>query len=94
MGRKDHDTVTRKKQYRILGFSSQSFLATTYNFAVYDINSVMIYNEPLALAVIPFEDRSDTPIVGPVGSPLFCRFWGTGANTDGTVTVMAEERVC
>jgi hypothetical protein len=94
VGRKDHDTITRKKQYRITGFSSQSLLATTYNFAVYDINGTQIYNEPLtAAAVTLFQDRSNTPIVGPVGSPLFCRFWGTGANTDGSISVMAEERV-
>jgi len=93
--RKQHDAVTRRKQYRITGFSSQSLLATTYNFQVRDIWNNVIWNEPLtAAAVTLYQDRSNTPIVGPVGSPLFVRFWGTGANTDGSISVSAEERVC
>jgi hypothetical protein len=94
-GRKDHDATTRKKQYRITGFASQSLLAASYNFCVHDINNNVIFQTPLtAAAVTLFQDYSATPIVGPVGSPLFCRFWGTGANTDGSIQVMAEERVC
>lgn len=93
-GRKDSDTVTRKKQYRITGFASQSLLATTYNIQVRDINNNVIYQEPLTNAVVTlFRDLSATPIVGPIGSPLFVRFFGTGANTDGSIQVMAEERV-
>lgn len=93
-GRKDSDTVTRKKQYRITGFASTSLMATTYNICVHDIWNNVIFETPLTNAVVTlFQDYSATPIVGPVGSPLFVRFWGTGANTDGAIMVHAEERV-
>ena len=93
-GRKDSDAVTRKKQYRITGFASENLMATTYNICVHDINNNVIFQTPLtAAAVTLFQDYSATPIEGPVGSPLFVRFWGTGGNTDGAIMVMAEERV-
>jgi hypothetical protein len=91
--RKDNDAVTRKKQYRITGFASQSIMATTYNLCVHDIWNNVIFQTPLTNAVVTLlQDLSATPIVGPVGSPLFVRFFGTGANTDGSVMVMAEGR--
>lgn len=85
--------VTRRYQYRITGFAIQAVFATTANFCVHDINNNVIWQEPLtAAAVTTFQDRSRTPIVGPVGSPLFFRFWGTGSLTDGSVFVQAERR--
>jgi len=85
--------VVRHYQYRITGFAIQALFATTANICVHDINNNVIWWEPLtAAAVTPFQDRSRTPIVGPVGSPLFFRFWGTGAITDGAVYVQAERR--
>jgi len=92
--RKTEEAITRRKQFRITGFSMGALFATTANICVHDINNNVIYGpEPLtAAAVTTFQDRSETPIVGPVGSPLFFRFWGTGALTDGAVNVRAEER--
>jgi hypothetical protein len=94
-GRKDNDAVTRKMQYRITGFSSQALLATTYNICVHDIWGNVIFQTPLTNAVVTlFQDYSATPILGPVGSPLFVRFWGTGGQTDGSIEVHAEGKVC
>jgi hypothetical protein len=91
--RKSEEAVTRRAQYRITGFACQAIFNTTANFCVHDINNNVLHQEPLtAAAVTPFNDRSNTPIVGPVGSPLFFRFWGTGAQTDGSVMVQAEVR--
>jgi hypothetical protein len=86
--------VTRRYQYRITGFAIQAINATTPFFCVHDINNNVIWGpEPLtAAAVTTFQDRSRTPIVGPVGSPLFFRFGGAGALTDGSVLVQAERR--
>ena len=93
-GRKDNDATTRQKQYRVTGFASTNLMATTYNICVHDINNNVVFETPLTNAVVTtFQDYSATPIVGPVGSPLFVRFWGEGANTDGAVMVHAEERV-
>lgn len=91
--RMTEQSVTRRYQYRITGFAIGAIFATTANFCVHDINNNVLWIEPLtAAAVTPFQDRSRTPIVGPVGSPLFFRFWGTGALTDGSVFVQAERR--
>lgn len=91
--RKTEEAVTRRKQYRIIGFAANAQFATTALFQVRDINNNTIWDEPLtAAAATTFQDRSNTPIVGPVGSPLFCRFYGTGALTDGNFYVTAEER--
>lgn len=92
--RKSEEAVTRMKQFRITGFAMEAQFATTALFCVHDINNNVIYGpEPLtAAAAITFQDRSETPIVGPVGSPLFCRYYGTGALTDGSFMVRAEER--
>lgn len=92
---KTEGATTRKVQYRITGFAIGARFATTANFCVHDINNNVIWIEPLtAAAATPFQDRSRTPIVGPPGSPLFFRFWGTGALTDGSVYVQAEGRWC
>jgi hypothetical protein len=88
-------SVNRRKQFRITGFAMSALHATTENFEVRDINNNVIWNEPLTNNVVTlFQDRSDNPIVGPVGSPLFCRFTGTGGYTDGTFMVQAEYRWC
>jgi hypothetical protein len=94
-GRKDNDAVTRKMQYRVTGFSSTMSMATTYNICVHDINNNVVFETPLTNAVPTlFQDYSATPIEGPVGSPLFVRFWGTGGvTTDGAIMVHAEGRV-
>lgn len=91
--RKANDATTRHLQYRITGFSSSFFHATTMSFNVYDINDNLIYSEALtANARVNFQDRSDTPIYGPIGSPLFCLLGGTGGETDGIFAVQAEVR--
>ena len=92
--RMTEQAVTRRYQYRITGFAIQALHATTENFCVHDINNNVIWGpEPLTNAVVtPFQDRSRTPILGPVGSPLFFRFWGAGGITDGSVLVQAERR--
>jgi hypothetical protein len=91
--RKTEEAVTRRKQFRITGFAITASFATTANYCVHDINNNVIWIAPLtAAAATPFQDLSQTPIEGPVGSPLFFRFWGTGALTDGSVFVRAEER--
>jgi hypothetical protein len=62
---------------------------------VYDINDnvVWAYNL-LALLVPPAQVLSvDNPIVGPMGSPLFVEVAGTGALTDGPLTVSGNIRV-
>jgi hypothetical protein len=96
VGRKDHDAVTRKMQYRVTGFASTMSMDATYNICVHDIWGNVVFETPLTLGVPTlFQDYSATPIVGPVGSPLFVRFWGTtGITVDGAVMVMAEGRVC
>jgi hypothetical protein len=94
-GRKDNDAVTRKMQYRVTGFSSTNLWDTSYNICVHDIWNNVIFETPLGVgAVTTFQDYSATPILGPVGSPLFVRFWGGGTNTPGAVMVHAEGRVC
>jgi len=91
--RKTEDAVTRRKQFRVTGFAITASFATTANYCIHDINNNVLWIAPLtAGAVTLFQDLSQTPIVGPVGSPLFFRFWGTGALTDGSVHVRAEER--
>ena len=92
--RKTEEAVTRRKQFRITGFSIGAFFNTAQWFCVHDINNVVIHGpEPLtAAAITTFQDRSQVPIVGPIGSPLFFRVFGTGALTDGAVIVQAEER--
>jgi hypothetical protein len=91
--RKYHDATTRQLQYRITGFSASFLHATTEVFNVWDINDNLIYQEALtANAITAFQDRSETPIVGPVGSPLFCLLGGTGGETDGFLSVQAEVR--
>lgn len=91
--RKVNDAVTRQLQYRITGFSSSFFHATTQRFRVWDVNNNLIYDEALtANAIVTFQDRSQTPIVGPIGSPLFCGLVGTGGETDGAFQVQAEVR--
>jgi hypothetical protein len=91
--RKAQDAVTRQLQYRITGFSASFLHATTMSFNVWDINDNLIYQEALtANAITAFQDRSRTPIVGPIGSPLFCLLGGTGGETDGFLSVQAEVR--
>ena len=91
--RMTEQAVTRRYQYRITGFTIGAIFATTPYFCVHDINNNVLWIEPLtAAAATTFQDRSRTPIVGPVGSPLFFRFWGAGAFTDGSVFVQAERR--
>jgi len=94
--RKAEDAVTRRKQYRITGFSFGAINNATQLLSVYDINDNIIWEEAMASAVTPFVDRSDNPIEGPVGSPLFVHLTGTGgqaANTSGVLLVQAEERI-
>jgi hypothetical protein len=92
--RKTEEAVTRRFQYRITGFSLTAVNATTPGFCVHDINNNVLWDEALtAAAVTTFQDRSDSPIYGPPGSPLFCRFYGAGALTDGSFNVRAERRV-
>jgi hypothetical protein len=91
--RKAQESTTRLYQYRITGFSVVASFATTALFCVHDWNNNVLWQEPLtAAAATAFQDRSDTPIVGPVGEPLFCRFNGTGALTDGAFSIRAEVR--
>lgn len=93
--RKAADAVTRQYQYRITGFSMAAINNATQTFRVYDIDDNIIWEEAMASAVTVFQDRSDTPIVGPVGSPLFCHLTGTGgqaANTSGLMQIQAEGR--
>lgn len=90
--RKAEDATTRHLQYRITGFAAGFFHAAATSFRVWDINDNLIWAEPLANAITVFNDRSDNPIVGPVGSPLFCSIGGTGGETDGNFLVQAEVR--
>lgn len=93
--RKAEDATTRQYQYRITGFAFAAINNATQTFRVYDINDNIVWEEPQASAVTVFADRSDNPIVGPVGSPLFCHLTGTGgqaANTDGLMQIQAEVR--
>ena len=93
--RKSEEAVTRRFQYRITGFAVGAQFATTANICFHDINNNVFWIQPLTAAVPTlFHDMSETPIYGPVGSPIFCRFWGTGALTDGAFFVKAERRVC
>ena len=95
--RKSEEAVTRRFQYRITGFAVAAQFATTANICFHDINNNVFWIQPLTAAVPTLfqnHDFSETPIYGPVGSPIFCRFWGTGALTDGAFFVKAERRVC
>ena len=91
--RKSEDAVTRRKQFRIVGFSASAQFATTQVLTIRDIDGTIVWTESLtAGAVTAFQDRTDAPIVGPLGSPLFCELTGTGAFTDGFFSIKAEEQ--
>lgn len=93
--RKQDDAVTRRKIYRITGFSASAFYDTDMVFQVRDIDNNLIWSEALtANQITVFQDRSDVPIEGPVGSPLFASLGSAGgAETDGFFAVQAEERI-
>jgi hypothetical protein len=93
--RKSEGATTRRKQFRITGFAASAWYTVDMQFQVRDINNNLIWAEPLtAAAVTAFQDRSDNPIVGPVGSPLFaCLTSAAGAEADGFFYVQAEQRL-
>lgn len=90
--RKADEAVTRNKQFRITGFAANAWYTVDMQFEVRDINNNVIWAEPLtAAAATAFQDRSDNPIVGPVGSPLFAALTSAGgAEADGNFMVQAE----
>lgn len=90
--RKADEAVTRNKQFRITGFAANAWYTVDMQFEVRDINNNVIWAEPLtAAAATAFQDRSDNPILGPVGSPLFAALTSAGgAEADGNFMVQAE----
>jgi hypothetical protein len=91
--RKSQEAVTARKQYRITGWAVGAVITTSTLFTVRDIDNNIIWQEPFTSgAVVTFQDISERPIVGPIGSPLFVSVQGTTLTTDGSFYVRAEER--
>jgi hypothetical protein len=91
--RKTQEAVTARKQYRITGYAVDAVLTTSTSFNVRDIDGNVIYSAPFTSgAALAFQDLSERPIVGPIGSPLFARVQATTLSTDGGFYVRAEER--
>jgi len=85
--------VTVRKQYRITGWALSAVITTSTEFRVRDIDGNVIFQTPFTSgAVVTFQDYSNHPIEGPIGSPLFATVTGTTLTTDGAFYVRAEER--
>jgi hypothetical protein len=92
-GRKTQEAIQARKQYRITGFAVDAVLTTSTSFRVRDIDGNVIYSAPFTSgAALAFQDLSERPIVGPIGSPLFASAQATTLSTDGGFYVRAEER--
>lgn len=91
--RKSQEAITARKQYRITGYSVAAVITTSTIFTVRDIdNNIIAQHSFTSGAALAFQDLSEQPIVGPIGSPLFCSATGTTLSTDGGFYVRAEER--
>ncbi len=91
--RKASEAITARKQYRITGWSAGAVLTTSTLFTVRDVDGNVIFQTPFTSgAVVNFQDYSDAPILGPVGSPLFASIQATTYTTAGSFFVRAEER--
>lgn len=90
---KFESSIVAQKQVRITGWSFGGDWDTGQNVVIYDINGNVVHQEATtAGSAITFQDRSDVPIVGPVGSPLFFSVQGSSTFANGVLSVRAEER--
>lgn len=91
--RLSQEEIQATQQVRITGWSFGGDFDTTQNVVIYDIDGNVVYQEATtAGSAITFQDRSERPITGPVGSPLFFSVQGTGTYADGVLSVRAERR--
>lgn len=65
----------------------QVFAANAKVVTVFDINDNIVATFPLGAGTVVNAVTEDSPVVGPVGSPLFVECTGSGVLTDGPMTV-------
>lgn len=61
--------------------------------SIYDVNNVLRGVFPIGAGTTVPAITEETPFKGPIGSPLFVEVIGTGALTDGPLSVTAEIRI-